>query len=63
MSSRFLSDERLEEVKKVLVGLNYKQWCMVQQAVDRYYSKRVSEIVIEDSKMLDNLLNECLDRN
>jgi len=59
----FLTEEKAEEIKKVLIGLNSMQWEFVKRAIDSYYNKRASKIIIEDSQEFDNsIIYYCLDK-
>lgn len=60
MSQLQITEEKLQEIKTALDGLNIFQWQQIRQAIDGYFDSRVHEskrsICFEDSELLKKSL-------
>jgi len=53
-----LNQDELGSFKKMISGMNRVDWEILKRAIDFYLDDRASEILIEDSNRLDNILQK-----
>lgn len=53
-----LNQDELGSFKKKISGMNRVDWEILKRAIDFYLDDRASEILIEDSNRLDNILQK-----
>ncbi|MEW9079847.1 hypothetical protein [Terrisporobacter glycolicus] len=53
---RTITTEKVEEIKKIIFGLDSTEWAYIKGSIDMYFSKKAANIKIDDLDEIDNFL-------